>query len=364
MTDATIAADHQLPMIPGIDKLSLLDLKAMRLILEGSSVMDWLHFPLKERADIQRLLSLNEFSLDDPEDKEHLADLAREALLYLTEIHRYRLPPEIQHNDNIISLLDWATGLAPASPVLQTHACIVLKVTHVLHYLSARELLFRLPISEQELNHRLSAKVFDAIERMRSSRVNLVEFSSGQKSRTSMLTKLLVRPETQAYQVFDRMRCRVVVESRADILPAIHFLMHNLFPFNYISPCESLNSLIDTDRLHPERLDDGPSQAPQPVQVNEFSGPTYRSINFIAAVPLRVDDVLTSMDHPPDQVLGRVIFAQTEFQLLDRATANNNDLGDNSHQAYKRRQLGRVRQRLEAGAAAAGITLERDQPEE
>lgn len=348
-----------------IHQLSHLELATIKLVLEGSSVVDWLNFPVREPADITRLLSLNEFHLDDSEDVAHLGDLLREAVLYLTDIHGYQLPAELQQGEDMVPVLEWASGLRPADPVLRHSSCLILKVAHVLHYLSARELLFRLPISEHELNRRLSTKVFAAIEHMRSTDdVQLVEFASGQKSRTSMLTKLLVQPETQAYQVFDRMRCRIVVAEKAQLLPTVHFLTRHLFPFNYIVPCESLNSMIDTVWLHPEHVQQGPQEPPLPVAVNEFSGPTYRSINFIAAVPLRVDDVLASLPDPPDQDLGQVIFAQTEIQLLDRATAENNNRGDNSHDAYKQRQLDRVRQRLEVGAAADNIILERSTSEE
>ena len=47
--------------------------------------------------------------------------------------------------------------------------------------------------------------------------------------------------------------------------------------------------------------------------------------------------------------LGRVVFALVEFQVLDAATARINEVGDSSHDRYKRRQLQRVLRRLSRG---------------
>jgi hypothetical protein len=41
-----------------------------------------------------------------------------------------------------------------------------------------------------------------------------------------------------------------------------------------------------------------------------------------------------------------VVFVLTEFQLVDRKTAEENDRGENSHENYKARQHRSVRQRL------------------
>ena len=48
-------------------------------------------------------------------------------------------------------------------------------------------------------------------------------------------------------------------------------------------------------------------------------------------------------------MLGRTVFALVEFQVLDRATAQANEEGENAHSLYKERQRAIVGQRLKRG---------------
>ena len=81
---------------------------------------------------------------------------------------------------------------------------------------------------------------------------------------------------------------------------------------------------------------------------NEFSGPTYRVINFVADLPVRIDQFLLSVPGAEND-LGAVIFVLTEFQVMDAETAQLNEAGENSHQHYKSRQHDRVKFRLTQG---------------
>jgi uncharacterized protein (TIGR04552 family) len=71
-------------------------------------------------------------------------------------------------------------------------------------------------------------------------------------------------------------------------------------------------------------------------------------INFVADLPVRLDRVLARTDALYDQ-LGPVVFVLAEFQVVDRATAEDNDRGENSHDRYKQRQTQRVFSRLTRG---------------
>jgi uncharacterized protein (TIGR04562 family) len=44
-----------------------------------------------------------------------------------------------------------------------------------------------------------------------------------------------------------------------------------------------------------------------------------------------------------------VVFVQTEFQIIDRFTEHQNELGEASHEAYKERQKRAVMHRLKVG---------------
>src|SRR5205823_11353178 len=88
---------------------------------------------------------------------------------------------------------------------------------------------------------------------------------------------------------------------------------------------------------------DGNGHTPLELPYNEFSGPEYRIINFVADLPLRLERLLPKAELPPE--LSHVVFVLTEFQVADKLTAHKNESGTSSHEAYKSRQLERVRTR-------------------
>ena len=92
-------------------------------------------------------------------------------------------------------------------------------------------------------------------------------------------------------------------------------------------------------------------QGPIARSLNEFSGPGYRIINFIADLPLRLDPARHAHD-PAFAEFGCIAFALTEFQVVDEAAAHANEQGENSHEAYKERKRQTVRHRLLTGIEA------------
>jgi uncharacterized protein (TIGR04552 family) len=54
-------------------------------------------------------------------------------------------------------------------------------------------------------------------------------------------------------------------------------------------------------------------------------------------------------DDPMFAEHGTIVFVQTEFQIIDTRTAENNESGENSHDKYKERQAARVKARLMHG---------------
>jgi uncharacterized protein (TIGR04552 family) len=147
-------------------------------------------------------------------------------------------------------------------------------------------------------------------------------------------------------------------------LPVLIELTHRLIPFNYVVPNESVNDILSFRKS----VEDSPSLAKLAAGLqgdigieeredgakdglNEFSGPGYRIINFVADLPVRVDDFLSRIGDPGYTEHGPIVFVLTEFQLVDAKTAHDNETGENSHERYKERQAARVKQRLLRGLA-------------
>lgn len=330
----------------------LFDLAQLRVVLTGESVIDGGRAWFRSREAVDEFLRLSGYDTDNPLDMSRLQELHEDAVAYLTEVHGYKLPIDIEEPADLHDLFLTAS-FGPQR--LRRPACMTLKVMHILQHIAGRELAFNMPISEAQLLDRLNGKVFALIDRMRASKLGVREFAAGKKTRNSLVTKLLAKRDTLATHIFDRLRYRVVLETRENLVQALLLMVHELFPYNYVVPEQSLNGIIvpaDLARVLDLPLDvvqscwggagiqvgvDGQSPTPQ----NEFSGKTYRCVNFVADIPVRIDDLA------PDEAPA-IAYVQAEIQLVDQETERSNNAGENAHPRYKARQRGRVQRRLEA----------------
>jgi uncharacterized protein (TIGR04552 family) len=146
----------------------------------------------------------------------------------------------------------------------------------------------------------------------------------------------------------------LIVPREEDLVRTLATLTRQLIPFNYVVPGESVNQLVDLPGLLDQRAAPrGPwrrgcnrrrARRGGCPPANEFSGPEYRIINFVADLPLRLGRLVPAGELGPED--SHVVFVLTEFQIADKATAAANDSGAQSHEAYKARQHERVRLRL------------------
>lgn len=339
------------------EDFSLADLASIRNLLRGGSIIDWHRVYFSDRAEVDRFLRVNEMDPESHEDMERLEEMRAQAVEYLERHLGFRLPEEVAERIPARDLL----LVASQKGKRRTHACILLKVMHVLHHLAGRELLTRLPVSPDQIFHLIEEKVVRTVEEMKSAGCEIVEFEWSRKNPDSLVTKLLAKRETIAADVYDKLRFRTITQSEDELVFVLRELVHRLVPFNYVIPGQSINDIVDLRalieghgplrRFLPDLLDLSAVAADKrPAAHNEFSGPSYRVINFVADLPVRIDKFLC---RPPGDPLfaetGAVVFVLTEFQIVDVRAAEQNELGENSHQKYKERQVGRVRARLMHG---------------
>jgi uncharacterized protein (TIGR04552 family) len=347
----------KLPTYDETTARKLADLAALRIVLTGDSVIDSGRLWFTGRESVDEFLRLSGFDTDSSIDMARIQEIHADAIAYLLDTHDVRMPAELEDPAEMHDLF----LIASSGPRrLRRSACMLLKVMHILQHIAGRELAFNMPISEAELLDRLNAKVFGLIDRMRAGGLGVKEFAAGKKTQSSLVTKLLAKRDTLATHIFDRLRYRILVETREDLVRALLHMVHHLVPFNYVVPEQSLNGIIGMDDLArvlelpletvraswgepPGQVGvDGLSPTPQ----NEFSGKTYRCVNFVADIPVRMDDL--APDESP-----AIAYVQAEIQLIDRATEAANNAGENAHPRYKERQRQRVRRRLESGLGEA-----------
>jgi uncharacterized protein (TIGR04552 family) len=344
------------------EDFSLADVTGIRNLLRGGSVIDWHRLYFVDRDEVDRFLRVNEFDPRDDDDMRRLAELREQAVEYLERHLGFQIPDEVAHGVPPRDLL----LVASQKGKRRTYACIVLKVMHVMHHLAGRELLTKLPVSADQIFHLVEEKVLRTVEELKSVGCPIVEFEWSRKHADSLITKLLAKKESIAADVYDKLRFRMITHTEEQLVFAMRELIQRLIPFNYVIPGQSVNDIVRIretldrsaalKRFLPEITDLAAVAADKrPSPQNEFSGPGYRVINFVADLPVRMDRFLCrTPDDPLFNENGTIVFVLTEFQIIDARTAENNESGENSHEKYKERQMMRVKQRLMHGMKDEG----------
>ncbi|MCG8553946.1 MAG: TIGR04552 family protein [Proteobacteria bacterium] len=337
-----------------LEQLRLADLEAIRLVLRGGSIIDWHRLNFRSAEQAADFLRAQELYVELPEDMERARSVKDAAIRYLRRSFQFPIPKPVEALDPAGLLM-----LASSRGHRQLCACTILKVMHIIHHLEAHELLFMLPVSDQEVFYLVEEKVYRVIGGMLARGFPILEFVGGRKNKDSLYTKLLSKPETVAARIYDKLRFRVVTRSADDIFPTLEYLLRYVFPFNYVIPGQSTNTLFHfraycEERPHLsallQKLQLSPDLEDQFTKMeNRFSAPDYKVVHFVVDMPVRLPDKILKLAPPAARKLGPTIFVQTELQIIDRETEQANEASDASHSAYKERQKLAVMHRLKVG---------------
>jgi uncharacterized protein (TIGR04552 family) len=341
--------------LKGIDEFSLMDLEAVRLVLRGDSVVDWHRLQVESEEQARKLLIAQDFRPDEPADRARLEAIKNEAIAYLRRHFDFPIPKPVERA-SVEEMFIMASGKGHR----QLCACTILKAMHIIHHLDGRELLFSIPMSDQDVFHLVEEKVYRVVGGMLAAGFPITEFVGGRKNKDSLYTKLLSKTDTVASAIYDKLRFRIVTRDADDVLPILHYLSERLFPFNYVVPGQSINTVFHFRSYcesHPylrglmrdlqSGVDDGMT-----LSNNTFSAQNYRVIHFVVDMPVRLPPEIMELAPPAAWSLGPIVFVLCEFQIIDRETEAANELGDASHAKYKERQKIAVMRRLKLGKAA------------
>lgn len=337
-----------------LDEFTLMELEAVRLILRGDSVIDWHRLHLTDEQEARQVLITQEFRPDEPADRSRLEAIKNEAIAYLRRHFEFPIPKPVER-----ASVEELLVLASAKGHRQLCACTILKAMHIIHHLDGRELLFSIPMADQDVFHLVEEKVYRVIGGMLAAGFPITEFVGGRKNKDSLYTKLLSKADTTAAAIYDKLRFRIVTRSADDILPVLLYLSERLLPFNYVVPSESINTIFHFRsycegkphlRALLKSLQTGADDE-LTLSDNSFSAESYRVIHFVVDLPVRLPPEIMEMAPPAAWALGPIIFVLCEFQLIDRETESANELGDASHAKYKERQKQAVMRRLKLGSS-------------
>jgi uncharacterized protein (TIGR04552 family) len=343
-----------IPELRRLEDFTLTDLEGIRMLLRGGSVVDWHRLNFADEGQAEEFMRTQEIDPSDEADAARVEQVKQAAIDYLRRHFDFPVPKPVARKDLVGLLM-----LASSKGHRQICACAILKVMHIIHHLEARELLYLLPTADEEVFQWVEQKVYRVMAAALANDFPILEFIGGRKNKDSLYTKLLSKPDVSASQIYDKVRFRIVTRSAKDIFPVLNYVQRSIFTFNFVIPGQSTNTLLrfhDYCRSEPALARLVPQlQLPLDVEDglspidNRFTAPSYRIVHFVADVPVRVPaQVLAAIPSSVAQ-LGHMIFVQTEFQVLDRATDESNELGDASHRAYKERQKLAVMHRLKVG---------------
>lgn len=327
------------------------DVQAVRLLLGDGSVVDWRRLFYSHRDEVVRFLEVNGFRVDNPNEMKRLQDLHGRAVEFVEDTFDMEIPPRVRRPVDITQLFLLASR---GRRWEQRAACVVLKMMHVINHLEAKKLSYHLSVSERALFGGASEKVDACIEAMRAEGLGIARYEPSRKTEHSLLTKLISKPQVTAAQIFDKLRFRLTLCSRHDIVPVLQWLTRHLFPYNHVVAGETHNRILSEDEVFRALEAQLAEQLPSwkdlteldPVPFNPATSRLFNMVSFVVELPVRIEKLCDVETQARFSHLGHLVLVTLEFQVFDEETAEMNRLGEANHDAYKTRQLSVVAQRL------------------
>lgn len=382
----------------------------LRFILEGSSPIDLPALALMNRDEASQFLLHYGYDLDDDEDREVAWRVHLEAVAF---IKRYFsadpsdpkepplvVPGEVERPNDLRDLLVWASERDGSDR--QAWACAVLRLMHTISHVNHTMRTEFFPEIKRQILDRFKQHVYqDPDGKLFLGRGPLAVpllgiYYKEEKSRDSLILKLLHKPHNVAEMIHDRLGVKMITPSRFEALRALRYMrQNNLILFVNVTPGRSRNTLVDLDHFRDlyEQITEGLtglSEEKRDLEFlellrqrseelgdldsrieNPFTSPEYRSIQFTAQQLVKLDSpgfqrarrmrvqlekyhlgpdlegLLRELEGPQEERELRLFFP-LEVQILDEENYRRSLDGAASHAEYKQRQLKAARVRVMA----------------
>lgn len=370
-------------------------------MLEGTSGVDVPHLYVRSLSEAESFIESYGYDWSIPSNREEIERLRLESTRFIEDelLRKHdplQFPLKIRNERDIRKLLLWASS--KAKDETQLWSCALLRVMHTYAHCGS---YFNDKYSDQirdQIKERFRPHLFEGDSGLRigagPAAIPLVNFEvRGQKTRRSLVLKLLYKRENIGSDVFDWIGVRFVTADRYDALRVVRYLREgNVVNFMQVRPGRSRNTLIDpvqiqsaidaledkiragklpdykAKRVLREAINDMGYPSPPMKSYNPLSSVAYHSIQFTCMQRIRVRDresaaLLSFMDRLPLQDTGvyRAITSYSdrfdsqddvrflfpfEVQILDRHSYDLSRSGLASHDVYKDKQRDVVRERV------------------
>jgi uncharacterized protein (TIGR04562 family) len=348
----------------------------------------------------------------DP-NKVHDARLMHGAICEsLSFIERWLMPKEwkngLQPPDEVLlchdprDLLIWSCDRNAAFNQRRMWSCALLRVMHTIAHIEGAFRYSDIDIARDEIISRIQTIVAydergDSWIQLRDQRIKLHKLDwKTQKSRDSVLLKLLHKRANVAETIYDMLGLRIITEFQSDVMQVVKLLYKShVISFPNAIPSRSRNSMIDPDDFRVQvdairsdymmgKLTDDDFQnklesllIPPPADDKEnlHSGTEYHAIQMTCRQLIRTPRPLSTLRKnlegelermTSDDVFARHIgelvnvlrniaklggedefsFFPFEIQVMDKRSWDINSTGKASHSKYKKSQLKAARRRV------------------
>ena len=282
------------------------------------------------------------------------------------------VPPEVLFNDNILDLLIMASE--KEKTLLQIWACAVLRVAHTITHVEndlAKSFMpgIKKQIFSRFMDHLKMSRTGEYYLGEGDQKIQLKMFEmKNEKSRESLILKLLHKKENVTADVFDRIGVRVVTYTKLDVILVLkYFSVNHVVSFANIKPSRTRNNLINVERflqgieelnahdlsswkeedvseflerhlqLPPEEKELEPDRTIK--ENNLYSSTLYSSLQLTGR------QLITIKDFFKPEIVYRFFFP-FEIQILDEESFNESREGRASHEEYKKNQICAARKRV------------------
>jgi uncharacterized protein (TIGR04562 family) len=384
----------------------------MEVLIAGKSSIDLSHLHVNDFAEATEFIRCYGYEPDQPDDARYMQATMIEAIHFIVKFlipeelkTKLQIPAEIHQCEDVRKLLMFASDRDPQNLSRQLWACAILRVMHTIAHLEGVLMLADHEIAFQQIYSRFSRH----IHHLEDGRVllgegdNLIELErvewKKEKSRESMLLKLLHKPANVAETIYDPIGVRVITKKLSDVMIVVKFLRQlYMVSFPNCNPTRARNTLLDMQKfrdnldsidemlaageLSQEDVDEMLEKLTTPAYqgrgmlgVNPHSSNNYRAIQITCRQLIRwpepqlgwVPKMSEAIQNGqlPDAVAGvlreslrlvenwagqpvkdEAAFFPFEVQIMDASSYRSTLIGDAAHDRYKRSQLRSARRRV------------------
>lgn len=282
------------------------------------------------------------------------------------------MPPEVLFNDNILDLLIMASE--KEKTLLQAWSCSVLRVAHTITHIEndlAKSFMpgIKKQIFSRFMDHLKLSRTGEYYLGEGDQKIQLKMFEmKNEKSRESLLLKLLHKKENVTADVFDRIGVRIVTYNKLDVILVLkYFSVNHVVSFANIKPSRTRNNLINVERFLQgiEELNSHDLSSWKDEDVAEFlerhlqlppeekeletdriiKENNLYSSTLYSSLQLTGRQLITIKDFFKPEIVYRFFFP-FEIQILDEESFKESREGRASHEEYKRNQICAARKRV------------------